>query len=93
MTLHKSKGLEFKVVFHLDVYKYIMPNHGDWVTEEDVEQSLNLHYVGITRAKEVCYIMQASKRYRKKYDDYVDAIESPFLEIEGLDRLRNNIEW
>ena len=37
--------------------------------------------------------MQASKRYRKKYDDYVDAIESPFLEIEGLDRLRNNIEW
>lgn len=93
MTLHKSKGLEFKVVFHLDVYKYIMPNEGDWVNEEDVEQSLNLHYVGITRAKEVCYIMQGSKRYRKKYDDCVDAIESPFLEKEGLDELRNNVEW
>ncbi|XZK75503.1 UvrD-helicase domain-containing protein [Clostridium perfringens] len=93
MTLHKSKGLEFKVVFHLDLYKYIMPNEGDWVTEEDIEQSLNLHYVGITRAKEVCYIMQGSKRYRQKYDDYIDAIESPFLEREGLDELRINTEW
>ncbi len=78
MTLHKSKGLEFKVVFHLDVYKYIMPNDGEWVTDENIEQSLNLHYAGITRAKEVCYIIQGSKRYREKYDDYIDTIESPF---------------
>ncbi|MGV1062735.1 UvrD-helicase domain-containing protein [Clostridium perfringens] len=93
MTLHKSKGLEFKVVFHLDVYKYIMPNDGEWVTDEDIEQSLNLHYVGITRAKEVCYIIQGSKRYREKYDDYIDTIESPFLEREGLYELRNNLKW
>ena len=30
MTLHKSKGLEFSIVFHLDMYKWIMPNeYGD----------------------------------------------------------------
>ena len=93
MTLHKSKGLEFKVVFHLDLYKYIMPNEGDWVTDENIEQSLNLHYVGITRAKEVCYIMQGTERYREKYDDYIDAIESSFLDKEGLDKLRINTKW
>lgn len=93
MTLHKSKGLEFKVVFHLDMYRYIIPNEGYRITDDDVEQALNLHYVGITRAKEVCYIMQGTQRYRKKYNDYIDAIESPFLELEGLSELRNNVEW
>lgn len=93
MTLHKSKGLEFKAVFHLDVYKYILPNESDWVTEEHYRQDLNLHYVGITRAKEVCYIIQGTKRYRNKYNDHVLAIESPFLNLYGLNELRNNVCW
>lgn len=93
MTLHKSKGLEFKVVFHLDVYKYIIPNEGKDVTEEDYIQALNLHYVGITRAKEVCYIMQGTKRYRNSYGDIVIAKESPFLNFEGLAELRNDVQW
>lgn len=93
MTLHKSKGLEFKVVFHLDVYKYILPNEGAWVTEEDYIQALNLHYVGITRAKEVCYIMQGTERYRKRQADFTSAKESPFLYIEGINELRNNVKW
>lgn len=93
MTLHKSKGLEFKVVFHLDMYKYIIPNEYNGIKEEEVVQALNLHYVGITRAKEACYIMLSSYRYRQKKNDYISAIESPFLEIEGLSELRNNVQW
>lgn len=93
MTLHKSKGLEFKIVFHLDLYKYILPNEGDWVTEEDYVQALNLHYVGITRAKEACYIMEGTERYRRKKDDYIQAVESSFLSIPGLDKLRKNVKW
>ena len=27
MTLHKSKGLEFDIVFHLDLYEYILPKY------------------------------------------------------------------
>ncbi|WP_205753843.1 hypothetical protein [Gottfriedia acidiceleris] len=27
MTTHKSKGLECDIVFHLDLYEYILPNH------------------------------------------------------------------
>lgn len=93
MTLHKSKGLEFKAVFHLDVYKFILPNEGQWVTQEDYTQALNLHYVGITRAKEVCYIIQGNKRYRSRQNDYIQALESPFLHLNGLDELRNNVQW
>lgn len=93
MTLHKSKGLEFKAVFHLDVYKYILPNEGKWVAKEDYRQALNLHYVGITRAKEVCYIIQGNKRYRSREKDYIQALESPFLHLDGLDELRHNVQW
>lgn len=93
MTLHKSKGLEFKAVFHLDVYKYILPNEGSWVSDDDYIQALNLHYVGITRAKEVCYIIQGSERYREKQNDYIQALESPFLDLNGVYELRKDVEW
>ena len=64
MTLHKSKGLEFNIVFHMDLYKWILPNeYGD---ETSQIQDLNLHYVGITRAIDVCYLMSGSMRYRSR---------------------------
>ena len=53
MTLHKSKGLEFKFVFLLDSYRWILPPEHHNVTEEEYKQALNLHYVGVTRAIEV----------------------------------------
>jgi superfamily I DNA/RNA helicase len=66
MTLHKSKGLEFEVVFHLDLHEWVLPfsskgalkqaNYNDWV------QDLNLHYVGITRAKKYCILISSTKR-------------------------------
>lgn len=45
MTLHKSKGLEFNIVFHMDMYRWILPNeYGDAAAQM---QDLNLHYVRI----------------------------------------------
>ncbi len=91
MTLHKSKGLEFNIVFHLDLYKWVFPNeHG---SEEAKLQDLNLHYVGITRAKDVCYIMNGSQRYRSNNNDYITAEPSPFLELPGLSERRRNVVW
>lgn len=91
MTLHKSKGLEFKIVFHLDLYKYILPRED--ISDEELEQSLNLHYVGITRAIDVCYLVQASQRYRRYKNDFIKTKPSPFIFIEGLDQLRRNVSW
>lgn len=91
MTLHKSKGLEFNIVFHMDMYRWIIPNeYGD---EATVQQDLNLHYVGITRAKDVCYIMNGSKRYRSKQNDYVSAEPSPFIQKPGLAERRHDVRW
>ncbi|KRF67562.1 hypothetical protein ASG99_14740 [Bacillus sp. Soil768D1] len=61
MTLHKSKGLEFKCVFLLDLYRWILPPEGMRVTNEDCPQALNLLYVGVTRAIDACYIIKALK--------------------------------
>lgn len=91
MTLHKSKGLEFNIVFHMDLYKWVIPfeniSHDDWI------QALNLHYVGVTRAIDVCYLMNGSERYRQKNDDYIKAVPSPFLELPGTVERRNEVNW
>lgn len=91
MTIHKAKGLEFDAVFHMDMYKWILPYEcGD---DESRIQDLNLHYVGITRAKKVCYIMNGTKRYSSKYDDFISAEPSPFLFLDGLEYRRKDVEW
>lgn len=91
MTLHKSKGLEFDAVFHMDMYKYIIPN--EYGNEESQLQDLNLHYVGITRAKKVCYILLGTKRFRIRHNDFIKAINSPFLSLRGTNERRKNVKW
>lgn len=82
MTLHKSKGLEFNIVFHMDMYKWIIPNeYGD---ESSVQQDLNLHYVGLTRAKDACYIMNGTARFRSKKNDYILQSHLHFLVNQDL---------
>lgn len=87
MTLHKSKGLEFKIVFHLGLYKYILPKEGYnddhiWGYTE-YEQNLNLHYVGVTRAEEACILLTSSKRHNAiGYEK--QGINSEFLTLNGL---------
>lgn len=91
MTLHKSKGLEFNIVFHMDLYRWILPNeYGD---ADAQMQDLNLHYVGVTRAIDVCYLMNGSMRYRSKKGDFVKAEPSPFLSKLGLPERRHDVLW
>jgi len=71
MTMHKSKGLEFKLVIHLDLYQYVFPAWGsNPVTGQfeiiDYVQDLNLHYVAVTRAKELCILCTSTKRTNAK---------------------------
>ncbi|QJD91257.1 ATP-dependent helicase [Duganella dendranthematis] len=67
MTLHKSKGLEFKIVFHLDLYDWVLPRRvflqGNFdVIYENEQECLNLHYVGVTRAQEACVLLTSTRR-------------------------------
>ena len=74
MTLHKSKGLEFDMVFHLDLYQWILPMYNG-----DKIQDLNLHYVGITRAKKCCVLCHSTKRTNSG-GTIVSADRSEFLD-------------
>jgi superfamily I DNA/RNA helicase len=90
MTLHKSKGLEFHTVIHVGLEEWIFPYREvtpDWSPSyPELEQDLNLHYVGITRARELCILIQTTKRINSKEEEK-NATPSHFLTLQGLDGL------
>ncbi|EGP5718450.1 ATP-dependent helicase, partial [Enterococcus faecium] len=92
MTYHKSKGLEFDVVFLMDCYKYILPKERQ-DRYDNLEADENLHYVGLTRGKKAVYILIGTERYRVHRSDYISAIESIFLSRNGLAKLRRYEDW
>ncbi len=55
MTLHKSKGLEFKVVFVIGCEDGLLPNTA-WKGPTDVQEEKRLLYVGITRTIQRVYL-------------------------------------
>lgn len=55
LTMHKSKGLEYKVVFVVGVNEGILPSPRS-KTDKDIEEERRLMYVAMTRAKDQLYI-------------------------------------
>lgn len=62
MTLHAAKGLEFPVVFILGMEEGLFPHFRSLEDPEEVEEERRLCYVGITRAQEKLYLLNAEKR-------------------------------
>lgn len=62
MTLHQSKGLEFKVVFLIGLEEGIMPHIRSIDDEQSLEEERRLMYVGVTRAKEELHLTYANYR-------------------------------
>lgn len=93
MTLHKSKGLEFEVVFHMNLNEWELPyqkvENGDFNNPVyyDFEQDLNLHYVGITRAKSQCFLITTSYRTNRN-GETKRSKPSVLLNINSLQSLR-----
>lgn len=58
------------------MYKYIISDERG--TNSEIEQLMNLHYVGITRAKDACFIMNGTQRYRSRQQDLYPAIHHHF---------------
>ena len=93
LTYHKAKGLEFDIVFCLESYRFIMPPYKyDEKPYDAYGQALAMHYVGLTRAKKVCYIMLGSQRH-KSNGVIKEAFPSEFLSLPGLRDLRNENRW
>lgn len=64
-TMHSAKGLEFEIVFVVDVNETIIPHHRA-VEEEDIEEERRLFYVAVTRAKKYLYLLYTKERYHKR---------------------------
>jgi len=76
MTLHSSKGLEFKCVFVVGLENEILPLYRA-KEQDEIEEERRLLYVGMTRAKERLYLTHAEKR---RWMGQMKTLEvSPFL--------------
>lgn len=95
MTLHKSKGLEFDIVFHLNMCEWELPFRK--IEDDDFnnplypnwEQDLNLHYVGVTRARKACFLVRGTQRTNNR-DMLKMAKDSEFLSLNGIEALRKD---
>lgn len=87
MTLHASKGLEFKVVFVTGLEEGLFPLAKAAQDPTELEEERRLLYVGVTRAEEALFLTYARSRYR--YGDQQQSVRSRFLdELDGDDLLR-----
>lgn len=64
MTIHASKGLEFKYVFIVGLEEDLFPSAMAKNEFRGLEEERRLFYVAITRAKEFCMITYAKSRFR-----------------------------
>ncbi|MCI8326478.1 MAG: ATP-dependent helicase [Lachnospiraceae bacterium] len=64
-TLHSAKGLEYEVVYLVDVNEGIMP-YKKAVLDQDMEEERRMFYVGMTRAKRELYLSSVKEYHGKK---------------------------
>ena len=76
MTLHASKGLEFRCVFIAGLENGIIPLYKAQ-TQDEIEEERRLLYVGMTRAKDRLFLSRALKRLQ--YGTFKNLPVSPFL--------------
>jgi DNA helicase-2/ATP-dependent DNA helicase PcrA len=62
MTLHTAKGLEFPIVFVVGLEDGLIPYFKSFENEEELCEERRLFYVGMTRAKDMLYLVGARKR-------------------------------
>ena len=80
LSVHASKGLEFKEVYVVDLMDGRFPNRTLMSKGGSLEEERRLFYVAVTRAKDILYLSYASYDRVKK----LDFIFSPFLQEAGL---------
>jgi len=68
LSVHASKGLEFKEVYIIDLMQNRFPNTKLASSAGGIEEERRLFYVAITRAKDILYLASAKKDLIKKLE-------------------------
>ena len=97
MTIHASKGLEFKVVFVVGLSEGIFPSERTLLEQKSVEEERRLAYVAYTRAKEkltltdtssFSYVVNSAKttsRFVNEVDEkYIEHLDKPVLKQQSV---------
>ncbi|MDR1522317.1 MAG: UvrD-helicase domain-containing protein [Streptococcaceae bacterium] len=97
MTFHSAKGLEFPIVFLIGMERGIFPKTTALKDQKKLEEERRLAYVGITRAREELYLMNAHKRMShgeynfNKVSPFIKEIDEKFLNyIEAVQKRLGN---
>ena len=97
MTIHSSKGLEFRAVFLVALEEDIFPSSRSILEESKLEEERRLCYVAITRAKEKLFMTRATMRllYGKTncniISRFVGEIDTNFIESDNKDVIQKKI--
>jgi len=87
MTIHASKGLEFKYVYVVGLEENLFPSQMALNSREELEEERRLFYVAVTRAEKNCTLSYATSRYRwgnlitSEPSRFIEEIDSEFLEL------------
>lgn len=89
MTIHASKGLEFKNVFVVGMEEDLFPSAMAKNEFKGLEEERRLFYVAITRAKEYCMLSYAKSRFRHGQTNpchpsrFLKDIDTTYLKVVG----------
>lgn len=86
LSIHASKGLEFKEVYVIDLMDGRFPNRKLMSKGGSIEEERRLFYVAVTRAKDILYLSFAKYDKIKK----LSFVASPFLHEAGLVKKEEN---
>jgi len=87
MTIHQSKGLEYKNVFVSGLEENLFPSQMSLGSRSDLEEERRLFYVAITRAEEDLTLSFATSRFRFgsllpcEPSRFIDEIDNRFLQM------------
>lgn len=88
MTIHSSKGLEFKNVFVVGLEEELFPSMMMTGSKESLEEERRLFYVAITRAEKKLTLSYATSRFRfgnvrnMEVSRFLNEIDSRYLKVD-----------
>lgn len=92
MTIHASKGLEFKHVYIVGLEENLFPSQMALNTRSELEEERRLFYVAVTRAMKTCTLSYAGSRFTWgqsvscEPSRFIEEIDRQYLEFETPQR-------
>ena len=90
MTIHSSKGLEFKHCFLVGIEENLFPSQMSMSREKDIEEERRLFYVALTRAEKTATLSYAeTRRHWGKFTNcspsrFISEIDSSYLDLSEM---------